>query len=84
MPLFSSVRSPSFDGAMLNFSHLRQRGQADLNGDTKKARRRNGELPCDKHAPTIRLSMHHFGEVINAWNSNTAVVRSPSLPLVNV
>lgn len=66
MPLFSSVRSPSFDGTMLNFSHLRQRGQADLNGQTKKARRRNGELPCDEQAPTIRLSLHLFGEVINA------------------
>lgn len=66
MPLFSTVHSPSFDGVMFNFSHLRQRGLADLNGDTKNAQRRNGELPCDGHAPTIRLSTHHFGEVINA------------------
>lgn len=66
MPLFSAIRSPSFEGTMFSFSHLRQRGQADLNGDTKKAQRRNGELPCDDHAPTSRLSTHRFGEVINA------------------
>ena len=65
MPLFSAMRSPSFDG-MFSFSHLRQWGQADLNGDTKKAQRRNGELPCEDHAPTIRLSTHHLSEVINA------------------
>lgn len=42
MPPFLAFRSPSsFDGGIFSFGQLRQRGQADLNGDTQKA----GELP---------------------------------------
>lgn len=45
MPLFTNVRSPSFEG-IFNFSHLRQPSEANFNGEPQKLQRRKGEPFC--------------------------------------